>query len=67
MFKGYELTLFDIGGGKKIRDIWSRYFQDVFGIVYMVDSTAKHRLTEAKENLQQLLENEMVSGKPILV
>lgn len=63
----YDITFYDLGGGKKIRDIWQTYFPEIYGVVYVVDSTASDRMDEIKENLQMLLEDEKVSGKPILL
>lgn len=63
----YDITFYDLGGGKKIRDIWQTYFPEIYGVVYVVDSTASDRMNEIKENLKMLLEDEKVSGKPILL
>lgn len=59
--------LFDVGGGKKIRDIWKNYFGEVYGIIYVVDASAEDRLTEVGENLKNLLSHDQVAGKPILL
>lgn len=63
----YEIKIFDLGGGHKIRDIWKQYFVEVYGIIYVVDSTTPHRFGEAKSILQDLLEHEKIGGKPVLV
>ncbi|KAK3097336.1 hypothetical protein FSP39_008790, partial [Pinctada imbricata] len=66
-FGKFDLKLYDLGGGKKIRDIWIQYFTEVYGIIYVVDSTANERMEEIKQNLQNLLEHDKVAGKPILL
>ncbi|XP_061195791.1 ADP-ribosylation factor-like protein 13B [Saccostrea echinata] len=63
----YDIKFYDLGGGKKIRDIWQTYFPEIYGIVYVVDSTAADRMEEVKHNLKVLLENEKVQGKPVLL
>ncbi|KAL5010377.1 hypothetical protein ScPMuIL_012682 [Solemya velum] len=65
-FGRYELSLFDVGGGKKIRDIWKNYFGEVYGIIYVVDSTMRDRFTEVGANIKQLLCHSQIKGKPIL-
>ncbi|CAI9717176.1 ADP-ribosylation factor 13B [Octopus vulgaris] len=63
----YEITLFDLGGGKKIRDIWHNYLTEVFGIIFVIDSSNQSRMEETKEVLTHVLESPFVIGKPLLV
>ncbi|GAB1604805.1 ADP-ribosylation factor-like protein 13B [Argonauta hians] len=63
----YEITLFDLGGGKKIRDIWHNYLTEVFGIVFVIDSSKQSRMEETKEVLSFVLKSPYVVGKPLLV
>ncbi|XP_033740377.1 transcriptional regulator ATRX homolog [Pecten maximus] len=66
-FNKYELTLYDIGGGKNVRRIWTHYFHEIYGVIYVVDSTATKRISEIQENLKNLLEHPQVTGKPLLL
>ncbi|XP_069137160.1 uncharacterized protein [Argopecten irradians] len=66
-FNKFELTLYDIGGGKNVRSIWTHYFSEVYGIIYVVDSTASDRMPEIRDNLKTLLDHPNVSGKPLLL
>ncbi|XP_005097965.1 myb-like protein X [Aplysia californica] len=63
----FDVTLFDVGGGKSIRPIWKTYFGEVFGIMYVLDSSSRANLLEAREVLRDALEHPQISGKPILV
>ncbi|KAF5277005.1 hypothetical protein FQR65_LT16084 [Abscondita terminalis] len=63
----YVVKIFDLGGGSNIRAIWQRYFVDVHGVIFVVDSSDYQRLDEAKEVLYDLLSHEKISGKPILL
>jgi len=65
--KQFDITFYDLGGGKKIRDIWKQYLHEVYGIIYMVDSTGVDRFEEIKDNLDQLLSHPLVIGKPVLM
>ena len=66
-FEKNDITLFDLGGGKRIRDIWKNYFSEVYGLIYVVDSTDPERMEECRQVLVNLLEHPKVSGKPILL
>ena len=61
------VSLIDVGGGKNIRGIWKNYFAEIHGLVYVVDSSEHERLEEAKTELTQLLSNDLISGKPVLL
>ena len=66
-FDNYEITLFDIGGGKNIRPVWKNYFPEVYGVIYMVDSSTADRMEEARETFRESLEHPYISGKPVLL
>ena len=66
-FDNYDITLFDIGGGKNIRPVWKNYFPEVYGLIYMVDSSAAGRMEEARETFRESLEHPHVFGKPVLL
>ncbi|KAH3729475.1 ADP-ribosylation factor-like protein 13B isoform X2 [Dreissena polymorpha] len=66
-FANYEMTLYDLGGGRRIRDIWKDYLSEIYGVIYVVDSASPDRFPEVKESLENLLSNEKVAGKPLLV
>ena len=62
-----EIVLYDLGGGKRFRNIWSNYFADVHGVLYVIDASDKDTLEESKAELHKLASDERVSGKPICV
>lgn len=64
---GYDVTIYDLGGGARIRGVWPHYFADVHGVVYVVDAADSKRMTEAAEELQSALLHPMIVGKPLLV
>lgn len=69
---GIKVALYDLGGGKKIRDIWNNYYHDVHGIIYVVDSSSSTAATgdldEARENLNSVvLAAPLLRGKPMLI
>ncbi|KAJ8359440.1 hypothetical protein SKAU_G00159650 [Synaphobranchus kaupii] len=34
----YDVSIFDLGGGERIRDIWKHYFSESHGVIFVVDS-----------------------------
>ena len=62
-----DITVYDLGGGKGIRGIWSNYYAEVYGVIYVTDSSALNRMDETKSALNDLLADPRISGKPILV
>ncbi|ESO00184.1 hypothetical protein HELRODRAFT_83363, partial [Helobdella robusta] len=66
-FHDNDITLYDLGGGKNIREIWKNYFTDVHGLIYVVDASDYARLSESKAELLKLVNNNFIKGKPILI
>eukprot|EP00300_Choanocystis_sp_HF-7_P041345 c8060_g1_i1.p2 GENE.c8060_g1_i1~~c8060_g1_i1.p2 ORF type:complete len:193 (+),score=51.54 c8060_g1_i1:164-742(+) len=58
---------FDLGGHVQARRVWQEYFTTVDAVVFMVDSSAPHRLPEAREELQSLLTSDELKAAPFLV
>ncbi|BES94037.1 ADP-ribosylation factor family [Nesidiocoris tenuis] len=65
--KGFDVIIYDLGGGPQIRGIWSCYYGDVYGVIFVVDASDESRLEEAKGLLYNLLSHEKLAGKPLLV
>ncbi|XP_054879243.1 ADP-ribosylation factor-like protein 13B isoform X3 [Poeciliopsis prolifica] len=63
----FEVTIFDLGGGKRIRDIWKNYYSESHGVVFVVDSSDVQRIQETKETMAQVLQHPRIAGKPVLV
>ncbi|XP_042235770.1 ADP-ribosylation factor-like protein 13B isoform X2 [Homarus americanus] len=66
-YRGCEITIYDLGGGNKIRPVWAKYFSEVHGIIFVVDSSDAVRVRECRDVLFGLLADKKISGKPVLV
>lgn len=64
---GFDVDLFDLGGGKRIRGIWKAYTADVHGCVFVVDAADEARFSESREVFAETLRDPHLSGKPVLV
>ncbi|XP_048396272.1 ADP-ribosylation factor-like protein 13B isoform X1 [Stegostoma tigrinum] len=63
----FEITIFDLGGGNRIRAIWKNYYSESFGVIFVVDSSDVDRIEEAKEIVAEVIRHPKISGKPVLV
>lgn len=64
-----KVRFYDLGGGKKIRDIWAQYYHDIHGLVFVVDGSAKRdEMQETAEVMTKCLEStSFLAGKPLLI
>eukprot|EP00754_Rhynchopus_humris_P034331 Rhum_TRINITY_DN15647_c0_g1::Rhum_TRINITY_DN15647_c0_g1_i1::g.161761::m.161761/K07951/ARL6, BBS3; ADP-ribosylation factor-like protein 6 len=61
-----NFTVFDMGGAKKFRPLWSHYYQGVQGVIFVIDTSDKLRMVCVKDELKLLLEHKDLAGVPIL-
>jgi ADP-ribosylation factor-like protein 6 len=62
-----NMKVYDMGGAKKFRSMWDTFYQDIQGIIFVIDSADKVRMTVVKDEIREIVENERVSTTiPIL-
>ena len=64
---GYKLNFWDVGGQKTIRAYWRNYFERTDGLIWVVDSSDRHRLELCRSELQELLTQEKLAGASLLI
>ena len=64
---GVKVRFYDVGGGPKIRDIWSSYYHDVHGVIYVLDGAENSRWQEGLELLRLTVRHPYLAAKPLLV
>ncbi|KAJ8314325.1 hypothetical protein KUTeg_008886 [Tegillarca granosa] len=62
-----KLTMWDVGGGKKLRHLWNYYYPGIQVVFYVVDAHNKNRLEEAKEEFDRVLQDTVLKGVPVLI
>ena len=63
-----NVKFYDLGGGPKIRGIWSEYYHDVHALIYVFDASLKgESLEESIKLFQTTLEHPSLSKKPLLI
>jgi ADP-ribosylation factor-like protein 13B len=63
-----KIKFYDLGGGKKIRDIWDQYYHDVHGFVYVIDASSTiEELNESSIVYQKVSQHTFLATKPGLI
>ncbi|ORX58103.1 ADP-ribosylation factor [Hesseltinella vesiculosa] len=66
-YKNISFTVWDVGGQDKIRPLWRHYFQNTQGVIFVVDSNDRDRISEARDELQRMLGEEELRDAHLLV
>ncbi|RKP30934.1 ARF/SAR superfamily [Metschnikowia bicuspidata] len=66
-YKNISFTVWDVGGQDKIRPLWRYYYQNTQGIIFVVDSNDRDRISEARDELQQMLNVDELKQALVLV
>ncbi|XP_029664455.1 ADP-ribosylation factor-like protein 13B [Formica exsecta] len=63
----YSVKIYDLGGSSQIRALWPKYYNDIHGLIYVVDASDISRLAENKVVFNELITHEDISAKPLLL
>ncbi|KAL5562432.1 hypothetical protein UlMin_032179 [Ulmus minor] len=67
-YKTVSFSVWDVGGQDKIRPLWKHYFLNTKGIIFVVDSSDRERISDARQELNRILnENDELSNATLLV
>jgi len=66
-YKNINFTVWDVGGQDKIRPLWRHYFQNTQGLIFVVDSNDRERVSESKEELEKMLNEDELRDAVLLV
>lgn len=65
--ENFLVTMLDVGGASLERHSWSQHYGEAHGLIFVVDSSDRARLTQVKEEMTHILSEPRVAGKPLLV
>ncbi|KAM3604730.1 uncharacterized protein V6R79_015579 [Siganus canaliculatus] len=65
--KNFAVTMWDVGGQKKMREHWKDFHQDAAAVVFVVDSSDRTRLDEAQSELETVLKSDHLRGRPLIL
>lgn len=66
-YKNICMTVWDIGGQDKIRALWNHYYQNTDGIIFVVDSSDRERIDEARIELGKIVELNVLRDAVLLI
>lgn len=64
---GITFTVWDIGGQSKLRPLYSHYYDKTDGLLFVVDSSDRERLQEARDELFGIITDESMSTVPVVI
>lgn len=65
--EGVNLSVWDLGGQKALREYWSNYFDKTDALIFVVDAADEKRLSESGSELFNLVNEPQLKNVPILV
>merc|ERR1712078_283379 len=66
-YKNINFTVWDIGGQDRIRKLWRHYYMGTHGVIYVVDSSDRERVEDAREELAKMLSEDELRDAVVLV
>ena len=66
-YKNISFTVWDVGGQDKIRPLWRHYFQNTQGLIFVVDSNDRERISEARDELMRMLAEDELRDAVLLI
>src|SRR3990167_5165527 len=66
-YKRINLDTWDVGGEDKIRPLYRHYYQNIRGIIFVMDSNDRERIQDAHEELQKILREDELRDAALLV
>lgn len=66
-YESSVINLWDVGGREQLRHLWSAYFTNTQVVIFVLDSTCKDRVDEARRELHSMLTNDSLHSAIFLV
>ena len=66
-YKNISFNVWDVGGQDKIRKLWRYYYQNTQGLIFVVDSSDRDRIEDAREELGKILVEDEMRDAVLLV
>ncbi len=63
-----NIRIIDVSGESKYREkSWLQYYDQIHGFIFVMDASGKKRLVENQETLEDLLGQDKLKSKPVLM
>merc|ERR1712150_301448 len=66
-YRNLSFTVWDVGGQDKIRKLWRYYYQGTQGVIFVIDSSDRDRIEDARQELTKILSDEEMRDATLLV
>mmetsp|Transcript_78827 Transcript_78827/g.176672 ORF Transcript_78827/g.176672 Transcript_78827/m.176672 type:complete len:182 (-) Transcript_78827:181-726(-) len=66
-YKNINFNVWDVGGQDKIRKLWRYYYENTNGLIFVVDSSDRDRIQDARDELEKMLQEEAMRDAALLV
>ena len=66
-YKSLKFMVWDIGGQDRIRNLWRHYYNGTQGLIFVVDSSDRDRIEEAREELHKALNEVELEKVKVLI
>jgi len=66
-YKNLDLTIWDVGGQEKIRQLWRHYYNNIDVLIFVIDSNDLGRIDEATKELHYLASEDELKNCIILI
>lgn len=65
--KNFALTMWDVGGQRLMREHWQSFYPDTAAVVFVVDSSDRRRVDEARRELENTLRSDQLRALPLIL
>ncbi|KAL0487481.1 ADP-ribosylation factor ARF1 [Acrasis kona] len=66
-YKKVTFTMWDVGGQEKLRLLWRHYYTGTNAVIFVIDSSDKDRIDEARDELHKMLADSAMANIQLLV
>jgi ADP-ribosylation factor 6 len=66
-YKKVKFNVWDVGGQDKIRPLWRHYYSGTQGLIFVVDSSDRARIDEARQELHRIIKDGEMQQALLLV
>lgn len=66
-YKNVKFNVWDVGGQDKIRPLWRHYFSGTQGLIFVIDSSDRERIEEARAELHRIMGDREMRDSLLLV
>ena len=66
--KQQNIKIIDVSGERRYRQkSWPQFYDQIHGLIFVIDASERKRLNENQATLEDLLRNDKLKDKPILL